>query len=78
MEPELDPNEFVYCTGPSGTIRQSRIDASNRFSEKDGETLILRRAEAEKSNLTFTFPCKQITLGVHSGLEAVGFIARIT
>ena len=78
MEPELDTDEFVYCTVPSGTIRSSQIEATCSFSECEGNTLILRRSEAERNKLTFAFPCKKITLRVNSSLEAIGFIARVT
>lgn len=56
---------------------QQVIDAICRFREDEGETLIVRRTEAERNHLTFTFPCRKITLHVHSSLDAVGFLARI-
>jgi len=74
MEPELDPDEFVYCTLAAGTADRLQIDALCRFHEGEGETLILRRAEAERSRLAFAFPCRKITLRVHSSLKAVGFL----
>jgi hypothetical protein len=48
------------------------------FQEAEGTTLILLRQEAEKLGIAFEFPCKMITLEIHSSLEAVGFLARIT
>jgi hypothetical protein len=74
MEPELDPDEFVYCTFPPGTADGLQIDALCSFHEAEGETMILRRAEAERRRLVFAFPCRKITLRVHSSLEAVGFL----
>jgi uncharacterized protein len=73
LEPRLHPDEFVFCTAaePSG-------DAVCVFREAEGFTLILPRAEAQRSGLTFTYPCRMITLGVHSSLEAVGLLARVT
>ncbi len=47
------------------------------FQEAEGTTLILRKDEADAAGLTCEFPCRMITLNVHSSLEAVGFIARI-
>jgi hypothetical protein len=47
------------------------------FREAEGATVILRSEDAERSALSFTFPCKRITLNVHSSLEAVGFLAAI-
>ena len=77
MEPEVDPDEFVYCTVPSGMMRSSQIEATCRFSENEGDTLILRRSEAERNKLAFTLPSQKITVHVHSSLEAIGFIARV-
>jgi uncharacterized protein len=77
MDAELDPDEFVYCTVPRPQREQLRIDAICSFQEAEGETLIVRRTEAERNQLPFTFSCRRITLRVHSSLEAVGFLARI-
>jgi hypothetical protein len=77
IEPERrDPHEFVYSAVPSGTPGQLQIDATCCIQELEGETLILRRAEAGRHNLAFTFPCRKIALRVHSSLQAVGFLAR--
>ncbi|MEL7213179.1 MAG: ACT domain-containing protein [Pseudomonadota bacterium] len=48
------------------------------FEEREGTTLILLKSEAEAHDLPFEFPCRMITLNIHSSLEAVGFMARIT
>lgn len=47
------------------------------FHEAEGTTLILPKSEAETLGIAHEFPCRMITLDVHSSLEAVGFIARI-
>jgi hypothetical protein len=47
------------------------------FVEAEGITLIVTKEEAEAASLDYEFPCRMITLEVHSSLEAVGFIARI-
>lgn len=39
--------------------------------------MITTRTSAIDHGLDFTFPCKMITLNVHSSLEAVGFMAVI-
>jgi len=77
MEPELDPDEYVYCTVPAEPAGRLEIDVLCSFRENEGETLILLRAEAEKHQLSFAFPCRKITLRVHSSLEAIGFLAVI-
>ncbi len=74
MEPVLDPETYVFATVaavPEG------IGALMRFDEAEGTTLILARAEADAHGIAAEFPCRRITLNVHSALEAVGFIARI-
>jgi len=47
------------------------------FVEAEGITLIVTLEQAEAAALDYEFPCRMITLNVHSSLEAVGFIARI-
>ncbi len=47
------------------------------FREAEGITYILLKSEAEMHGLPYEFPCRMITLNVHSSLEAVGFMARI-
>lgn len=48
------------------------------FEEPEGTTLILTREQAQTHGIEGEFPCRMITLEVHSALEAVGFLARIT
>ncbi len=48
------------------------------FREAEGTTLILLKDAAEAHGLAYEFPCRMITLNIHSSLEAVGFLARIT
>lgn len=73
MNPSLDPETYVFAT----TTAPPDIPALMRFEEAEGTTLILTRAAAEAAGLPHEFPCRRITLTVHSALEAVGFIARI-
>lgn len=47
------------------------------FREAEGTTLVLRREEAEAAGLAGIFPSRLITLGVHSALDAVGFLAAV-
>ncbi len=75
MEPALAPGEFVFTTGPE---QPAGVDPLCRFREAEGVTCILTRGDAERLGLEFAYPCRMITLRVHSSLEAVGFLARIT
>jgi hypothetical protein len=78
MEPELADSEFVFCTLPSHQVALLDLEPVGRFREAEGETLIVPRLEAERCKLSFIYPCRMITLKVHSSLEAVGFLAAIT
>jgi uncharacterized protein len=73
MDPALAPGEFVFAAGPL----PEGVDPLCRFREPEGVTYILDRADAERLGIQFTYPCRMITLRVHSSLEAVGFLARI-
>ncbi len=73
LDPALDADEFVFCSVPEIAGHPVCI-----FREREGITLVLRRAEAERLGVTFTFPCRMITLNVHSSLEAVGLLAALT
>jgi hypothetical protein len=72
LRPVLEPGEFVFATHhePAG-------DPVCVFREREGLTLILQRVEAERLGIDFTFPCRMITLEVHSSLDAVGLLARV-
>ena len=47
------------------------------FREAEGTTLILSQSQVEAHGIDWEFPCRMITLDVHSSLDAVGFIAVI-
>ena len=73
MEPRLHADEFVFCTAA-----EPKGDAVCVFREAEGYSLILPRAEAQRQGMRFTYPCRMITLTVHSSLSAVGLLARVT
>ena len=78
VKPKLDSREFVFCTMGYSQVKQVDLKPVCRFEEKEGLTLILEKSEAENNNINYTYPCKMITLDIHSSLEAVGFLAAIT
>ena len=73
---QLADGVYVFATLPDGSVPEN-INTRMVFREAEGTTLILRKTEAETFGLDYEFPCRMITLNVHSSLEAVGFIARI-
>lgn len=78
MAPELQEGEFVFCTMNSAAALKLRLTPIGQFLEDEGLTLILAKAEAEANGLDLTYPCRMITLKIHSSLEAVGFLAAVT
>lgn len=73
---QLADGVYVFATLPDNSVPENAA-ARMVFREAEGTTLILLKSEAEALGLAYEFPCRMITLNVHSSLEAVGFIARI-
>jgi hypothetical protein len=78
MRPQLIPGEFVFCT-VSGTLADFiHLEPLASFAEAEGLTLILPKHQAEAAGLGFQGVFRQITLQVHSSLEAVGLTAAVS
>jgi hypothetical protein len=77
MRPVLQDGVFVFVTLPPGAAEPPDVDPVMVFREREGRTLILRETDAKRAGLTGVFPCRMITLDVHSALEAVGFLAAV-
>jgi len=78
MEPELQPGEFVFCTLPPGAELERDVAALATFMEKEGLTLIIDAVIAARLDCPKSGPMRQISLKVHSSLEAVGLTAAIS
>ena len=78
MRPELQDGEYVFCSVEPAVASELCLSPIGQFIEEEGLTLILTKDEAEANHLDFTFPCRKITLKVHSSLEAIGFLAVVT
>lgn len=76
MELQLDPATYVFVT-TKAMPDTAALKPIMMFQEAEGTTFILRQDAAQREGLEGIFPCRRITLNVHSSLEAVGFIARI-
>lgn len=76
MSARLAEGCLVFATLPDRRLPPGLAPLMT-FEEAEGTTLILRREAAEAAGLAYVFPCRMITLEVHSALDAVGFIARI-
>ncbi|MDS9466567.1 ACT domain-containing protein [Paracoccus sp. MBLB3053] len=68
---------YVFATLPDNAIPPD-LTPRMVFRESEGTTLILLRSEAEAHGIAHEYPCRMITLDVHSSLEAVGFMAHVT
>jgi len=78
MRPELGPGRFVFATIPHGQAVPAGLAPVMLFREAEGMTLIVTPDEAARAGLAAIFPCRRITLTVHSALDAVGFLAAVT
>lgn len=77
MSPELTEPEFVFCTVPGNIGDFVSLNPIAFFVEREGLTLVLAREAAERASLPFEGVFRQITLSVHSSLEAVGLTAAV-
>ncbi|MEM6759856.1 MAG: ACT domain-containing protein [Pseudomonadota bacterium] len=77
MSAELVDGLYVFATVADGTV-PTGLNPRMQFHEAEGLTLIVTKEQADAAGLSYEFPCRMITLNVHSSLAAVGFLARIT
>jgi hypothetical protein len=81
MAPAIDPREFVFATVTGDTfaeLSRSGTAPLATFAESEGLSLIVERTAAVRAGLTYIYPCRLITLTVHSSLDAIGFVSAIT
>ncbi len=77
MRPRLNDGDYVFCTldANSGSCP---VEPLAWFQEKEGITIVLSKAQADRCGLSYAFICAWITLEVHSSLEAVGLTAAVS
>jgi hypothetical protein len=78
MSPELVSGEFVFCTVQDTAQDYLALDPIMTFIESEGLTLILAKQTALDAGLAFESAFSQITLTVHSSLDAVGLTAAVS
>lgn len=78
MQPVLDHRTFVFSRLPNGEVIPSGLQPQMLFWEQQGPTLIVELEQAQEHGLDYDFVSRMITLNVHSALDAVGFLARVT
>ncbi|WP_317933149.1 ACT domain-containing protein [Halioxenophilus sp. WMMB6] len=77
IQPQLQAGEFVFCTVAGPLTEFLPLAPIASFKEAEGLTLVLTRTAAEAAGLPFEGFFRQITLNVHSSLEAVGLTATV-
>lgn len=76
MEPVLDPKTYVFAKIDAQGSELEPL-AIGVFREDEGITLILEQTIAAQEGVQHEFPCRRITLAIHSALDAVGFMAAV-
>lgn len=77
LKPALRDEHFAFCTLPEPDFAALSFRPICTFVEKEGVTVICTKEEAAQNQLRSTFPCRMITLTVHSSLDAVGLTAAV-
>lgn len=77
LSPEIQNGEYVFCSVDGNYSDYSHLSPLASFIESEGLTLIVSVEAAEKAKLMYESRFKQITLTVHSNLNAVGLTAVI-
>ena len=77
MQPQLLETEWVFCSVKGRLGDYLALNPIATFMEPEGLTLVLEKLEATKAGLVFEQTFCQITLSVHSSLEAVGLTAAV-
>lgn len=78
MKPKLVAGEYVFSTFAKEEVEKLTFTPLMTYVEDEGVTVVLERQLAESFGITSGPTWSLITLTVHSDLEAVGFIARMS
>lgn len=79
MKPHLHSEDYVFCTFANTSIIDTlSLNPLCSFQEEEGLTLIIRKTIADMNRIEYASIFSQITLTVHSSLDAVGLTATIS
>lgn len=78
MSPELMVDDYVFCTVEGDPVGYLALSPLAIFREQEGFTLVLTKQAADLAGLAYEAIFKQITLTVHSSLEAIGLTAAVS
>jgi len=76
LKATMEEGVYVFATVDDEAVPDN-LQPRMQFQEREGTTLIVLKSQAEAQGLPYEFPCRMITLDVHSSLDAVGFMAVI-
>ena len=77
IKPVHNNGSYVFCTVEN--LTPEYIDqAVLMFKEQEGNTLIVKKEQADSFGLKYDFIASWITLTVHSSLESVGLTAAFS
>ena len=75
LGPRLQPGVYVFCSVAPKVRQALGVTPIAEFREREGLTLVLRRAEARRLGLPFRCPSRLITLMAPTALEDIGILA---
>ncbi|TKB43631.1 ACT domain-containing protein [Thalassotalea mangrovi] len=78
MKPERQPADYVFVTVTGDIADYLTLNPLACFQEAEGLTLILEQTKADHAGIGYEGVFSQITMTVHSSLEAVGLTAAIS
>lgn len=78
MLPILNEEEYVFITLIGNYGDYDHLEPICSFMEKEGLTLIIPKCTAEANSIKVDEVFKNITLEVHSSLDAVGLTAAVS
>jgi uncharacterized protein len=78
LSPKLQDGKFVFCSVPGPISAYGHLEPLAAIRESQGVTLILPVLVAARENFRFDHTFRQITLTVHSSLQAVGLTAAVS
>jgi hypothetical protein len=78
MTPEIVPGEYVFIALDEETLKILSESALLIFREHEAITAVLRKEIADSHSLSYENTWGLITLSVHSGLTAIGFLSEVT
>jgi uncharacterized protein len=78
LSPKLQDGEFVFCSVPGPISAYAHLEPLAAIRESESVTLILPVMAAVREKFRFDHTFRQITLTVHSSLQAVGLTAAVS